>query len=135
MTEYESASRYNNADYLEISHRVQEALIQKFPKLPIEIIDSAVDDAKNDFISLFGHSNRRFTVDAEEFFYFTALENIKRHQTKVQEVFKMLMLIRERERFNTPSTSNSFGSYVTNLESRPLEMIGDILKEAFTEEN
>jgi hypothetical protein len=133
MTEYESA--YDNAVYLEISDRVQEALIQKFPKLPIEIIDSAVDDAKNDFISLFGHSNRRFTVDAEDFFYFNALENIKRHQTKVQEVFKMLMLIRERERFNTPSTSNSFGSYVTNLDSRPLEMIGDILKEAFTEEN
>ena len=133
MTEYESA--YDNAVYLEISDRVQEALIQKFPKLPIEIIDSAVDDAKNDFISLFGHSNRRFTVDAEDFFYFNALENIKRHQTKVQEVFKMLMLIRERERFNIPSTSNSFGSYVTNLDSRPLEMIGDILKEAFTEEN
>lgn len=133
MTEYES--EYDNPVYLEISDRVQEALIQKFPKLPIEIIDSAVDDAKNDFISLFGHSNRRFTVDAEDFFYFTALENIKLHQIKVQEVFKMLMLIRERERFNIPSVSNSFGSYVTNLQSRPLEMIGDILKEAFTEEN
>ena len=130
MTEYESG--YTNADYLEISHRVQEALIQKFPKLPIEIIYSAVYYAKKDFISFFEYSNR---VSAEDFFYFNALENIKRHQTKVQEVFKMLMLIRERERFNTPSTSNSFGSYVTNLQSRPLEMIGDILKEAFTEEN
>ena len=130
MTEYESA--YDNAVYLEISDRVQEALIQKFPKLPIEIIYSAVYYAKKDFISIFEHSNR---VSAEEFFYFNALENIKRHQTKVQEVFKMLMLIRERERFNIPSTSNSFGSYVTNLQSRPLEMIGDILKEAFTEEN
>jgi hypothetical protein len=129
MTEYEST--YDDAVYLEISDRVQEALIQKFPKLPIEIIDSAVEDAKNDYISLFGHSNRRFSVDAENFFYITALDNIKLHQTKVEEVFRMLMLIRERNY----SKTSSFGSYVTNLSSRPLEKIGDILKEAFTEEN
>ncbi len=129
MTEYES--EYDNAVYLEISDRVQEALIQKFPKLPIEIIDSAVEDAKNDYISLFGYSNRRFSVDAENFFYLTALDNIKLHQKKVEEVFRMLMLIRERNY----SKTSSFGSYVTNLSSRPLEKIGDILKEAFTEEN
>jgi hypothetical protein len=110
---------------------VQEALIQKFPKLPIEIIVSAVEDAKTDYISLFGHSNRRFSVYTEEFFYLTALDNIKLHQTKVQEVFRMLMLIRERNY----SKTSSFGSYVTDLSSRPLEKIGDILEEAFTEEN
>lgn len=134
MTDYES--EYDNAVYLEIADRVQEALIQKFPKLPIENIHSAVEDAKNDFISLFGYSNRRFSVDAENFFYHTALDNIKLHKKKVEEVFIMLMLIRERNiRERNYSKTSSFGSYVTDLSSLPLEKIGDILKEAFTEEN
>jgi len=133
MTDYES--EYDKAVYLEISDRVQQALIQKFPKLPIEIIDSAIEDAKNDYISLFGHSNRRFSVDAENFFYLTALDNIKLHQTKVQEVFRMLMLIRERNIRERNYSKTSFGSHVTDLSSRSLEKIGDILEEAFTEEN
>jgi hypothetical protein len=103
---------------------VQAALIQKFPNLPIEIIVSVVDDAKNDY--LIG----RFSVFAAGFFYLDAMENIKLHQKKVQEVFTMLMLIRERNY----SKTSSFGSYVTHLPSRPLEKIGDILEEAFTED-
>ena len=114
----------------EMSERAREYLIVQFPKLPIEIINNALEESETHYLT-FGKPN---DLMAETSFMQKALESIESQKTKLMKIMEMILLVREkRPTFDTESEPN-FSQSLIELPSRPREMISDILQNVFEPE-
>lgn len=113
------------------AERVRDDLINQFPILPIEIIYNAVEEAQSRYYSISGVTNIVDHPFAYTIFMETALKSIESQKRKMRDIMEMIMLVREKTTPCRHESGNNFGHSLLELPSRPLEMISDILQNAF----
>jgi len=121
---------FNVAD--EISDEIRNYLDQKFPNLPIEIINNALEDGKNKYLLLFEGTIRPPKHEARNKFYKSVIKSINRQKKTVQSVMEAIMLARERNYNQSHLRSiSSFGSSLLDLKPGILKNIYEEIDKLF----
>ena len=125
-------SQFDFAVADEISDEIRDDLDQKFPNLPIEIINNALEDGKNKYLLLFEGTIRPPKHEARNKFYKSVIKSINRQKKTVQSVMEAIMLARERNYNQSHLRSiSSFGSSLLDFKPGILKNIYEEIDKLF----
>lgn len=94
----------------EISYVIRNDLEEKFPNLPIQIMNNALEDGRNGYLLLFQGTRRPHNQEAQTTFYESVMESINRQKKTVQEVMKTILLTRHRNSQSRLTPTSELGS-------------------------
>lgn len=103
-------SQFDFAVVDEISDKIRNDLEEKFPNLPIQIINNALEDGRNEYLLLFQGTRRPPNQEAQTTFYESVMESINRQKKTVQEVMKTILLTRHRNSQSRLTPTSELGS-------------------------
>jgi hypothetical protein len=108
-------SEFDFAVAYEISDTIRNNLNQKFPNLPLEIIDNALMDGRNAYLLLFEGTlrpSRNSIQEARNTFFDSVMESINRQKKTAYEVVKTILFAQTRHYQSGLTSTSELGSFL-----------------------
>ena len=96
----------------EISDAIRNNLEHKFPNLPIQIINNALEDGRNAYLLLFEGARRHPNQEAYTTFYESVTESINRQKKAAYEVMKTILFAQTRHYQSGLTSTSELGSFL-----------------------